>query len=91
MTRLDVINELLRYEDIEGLLSMGAPNDEYETEAERIADRIGEAEEGTSDKITRKVVENIVAVVWKEMFGLSDERARQRQGAFAAIAVRLVP
>jgi hypothetical protein len=42
MTRLDVINELPRYEDIEGLLSMGAPNDEYETEAERIADRIGE-------------------------------------------------
>ena len=91
MTRLDVINELLRYEDIEGLLSMGAPNDEYETEAEMIADRVGEAEERTSDKITPKEVENIVAAVWMEMFGLSDERARQKQDAFAAIAARLAP
>ena len=41
MTRLDLISELLRHEHIEGLLSMGAPDDEYESEAELIADRIG--------------------------------------------------
>jgi len=91
MTRLDLINELLRYEDIEGLLSMGAPDDEYESEAEMIADRVGEAEERTSEKISREEVENIVAAVWKEMFGLSDEHARRRKDAFAAVAARLVP
>jgi hypothetical protein len=69
MTRLHLINELLRYEDIEGLLSMGAPDDEYESEAEKIADRVGEAEKKTNDEITREEVENIVATVWKEMFG----------------------
>jgi hypothetical protein len=91
MTRLDLINELLRHEDIEGLLSMGAPDDEYESEAEMIADRVGEAEEKTNDKITREEVEDIVATVWKEMFGLSDEHARRRKDAFVAIAARLVP
>jgi hypothetical protein len=35
-SRLDLTNELLRHEDIEGLLSMGAPDDEYESEAEMI-------------------------------------------------------
>ena len=90
MTRLDLINELLRHEDIEGLLSMGAPDDEYESEAEMIADRVGEAEQKTN-KITREEVENLGATVWKEMFGLSDEHARRRKDAFVAIAARLVP
>ncbi|MGA2856369.1 MAG: hypothetical protein ABSE40_05840 [Candidatus Sulfotelmatobacter sp.] len=92
MARLDLINELLRHEDIEGLLSMGAPDDEYESEAEMIADRIGEAEENTPNhRIAREEVEHIVAAVWTEMFDLSDEDARKRQEAFASIAARLVP
>ncbi len=90
MTRLDLIAELLRHEDIEGLLSGGAPDDEYESEAEMIADRLGVAEENAPNhRLTREEVENIVATVWKEMFGLSDERVRQRQDAFSAIATRL--
>ena len=92
MTRLDLINELLRFEDIEGLLSMGAPDDEYESEAEMIADRIGDADGISTDhKVTRDEVENIIAGVWIEMFGLSDEDSRRRKNAFAAIAARLVP
>ena len=92
MTRVDLIRGLLRHEDIEGLLSMGAPDDEYESEAEMIADRIGEAEQkALSHRLTWAEVENIIASVWKEMFELSDEDARLRQGAFAAIATRVVP
>ena len=57
-----------------------------------IADRIAEAE-GKADnhRLTREEVENIIAAVWKQMFELSDEHAKRRQGAFAAIAARLVP
>jgi hypothetical protein len=92
MTRLDLINELLRYQDIEGLLAMGAPGDEYESEAQMIADRVDDAERRTPDhKIAREEVETIVAAVWAEMFGLSDEDSRRRKDAFAAIATRLVP
>ena len=91
MTRLDLINELLRHEDIEGLLSMGAPDDEYESEAKMIADRFGEAEMRSGAKITREEAENIVAAVWMEMFSLSDGDAGRRKEAFSAIASRLVP
>jgi cell division ATPase FtsA len=91
MTRRDLIGELLRQEDIEGLLSMGAPGDEYESEVEMIANRISEAEEKAPEhRLTREEVENIIASVWKEMFELSDEDVKQRQAPFAAIAAQLV-
>ena len=88
MTRLDLISELLRHEDIEGLLSMGAPDNEYESEAEMIADRVGAAEK--RGIITKEEVENVIASVWKEMFELSDEEVRHRGESFAKVAARLV-
>jgi hypothetical protein len=92
MTRLDLINELLRHEDIEGLLRLGAPSDEYESEAKMIADRIDETERKTpGHRITRSEAEVIVAAIWNVMFGLSDEDMSQRKDAFASIAARLLP
>jgi hypothetical protein len=35
ITRLQQVTELLRVEDTEGLLSAGAPDDEYDSEAEK--------------------------------------------------------
>jgi len=91
MRRLDLINDLLRHEDIEGFLSMGAPGNEYESEAEMIADRIGEAEDRAADhKVTREKVEEIVTGVWKEMFDLSDDELHRRKEAFASVAARLI-
>ncbi len=69
---------------------MGVPDDEYESEAKMIADRIGETEERGGEKITREEVEKIVAAVWKEMFELSDEDAGRRKEAYSAVASRLV-
>jgi cell division ATPase FtsA len=90
--RLDLTNELLRREDIEGLLAMGAPDDEYEPEAEMIVNRAGEAESNSpSHKITRKEIEAIISAVWKEMFGLSEDQLGQRRPAFQSIAARLAP
>ena len=91
-TRLDLTNELLRHEDIEGLLAMGAPDDEYEPEAEMIVSRVREAESNTpTHKITREEIEAIVSSVWKEMFGLSEDQLGQRRQAFQSIAARLAP
>jgi cell division ATPase FtsA len=92
VSRLDLANELLRHEDIEGLPSMGAPDNEYESEAEMIIDRVGEAESNTpSHRITKEEVEAIIRAVWKEMFGLSEDQLRQRCEAFQSIAARLAP
>ena len=79
-SRLDLINELLKFEDIEGLLSCGAPEDEYESEAEMIADQIGEAEQRASNgKISREEAACIVGAVWKKMFGRSDHQLTLRR------------
>jgi cell division ATPase FtsA len=92
ISRLDRTNELLRHEDIEGLLSMGAPDDEYESKAEMIVDHVGEAEsKAPIHKITKEEVEAIISAVWKEMFGLSEDQLRQRHEAFQSIAARLAP
>jgi hypothetical protein len=91
-TRLDLTNELLRHEDIEGLLSMGAPDDEYEPKAKMIVNRVGEAESNApTHKITREEVEAIVSSVWKEMFGLSEDQLLHRHRAFQSGAARLAP
>jgi cell division ATPase FtsA len=92
MSRLDLKNELLRQEDIEGLLSMGAPDHEYGPEAETIVNRAGEAESNApSHKITKEEVEAIISAVWKEIFGLSEDQPRQRYEAFQSIPARLAP
>jgi hypothetical protein len=55
--RRELINELLTFQNIEGLLSIGAPGDEYESEAEMIANRISEAEHKRSDgKVAKEEV-----------------------------------
>jgi hypothetical protein len=91
-TRLDLTKELLRQEDIEGLLSTGAPHDEYVLEAEMIANRIAEAESKTpGHKVTRKETEAIISAVWRETFGLSEDQLRQRHRAFQSVAARLAP
>jgi hypothetical protein len=88
-SRLDLINELLRLEDIEGLLSSAAPNDEYESEAEMIADRVGAAEhQASGGKVAKEEFASIIAGVWKEMFELSDDQLLLRQEALDAIAAR---
>ena len=90
--RLNLINESLRHEDIEGLLSNGAPNDEYESEAKMIADRMSKAEQtAPSRTLTTEDVTDIITDVWKEMFDLSEDQLMQRRKAFHTIAIRLIP
>jgi len=90
--RLDLTNELLRQEDIDGLLSMGAPVDEYGLEAEMIVNRVGEAESNSpTHEATREEIEAIIRSVWKEMFGLSEDQLLHRHGAFQSVAARLAP
>jgi hypothetical protein len=88
--RLDLMNELLRQEDIEGLLSTGAPDDEYGPEAVMIVNRVGEAESNApTHKVTREEIEAIISAVWEEMFGRSEEQRRQGREPFQSIATRL--
>jgi hypothetical protein len=78
-------------EDIEGLLAMGCPADEYDSEAAMIDNRIAELEWNKEAGPARPQVEQIVAEVWNEMFGpFSDEDLQKRQSAFASVALKIM-
>jgi hypothetical protein len=90
ITRLDQVSELLRTEDIEGLVEIGAPGDEYESEAEMITDRIAAAESASPNgRITKADAIRIIREVWAEMFSLENEDLSRRQDAFEHVAALL--
>lgn len=79
-----VLNEL----DIEGLLSSGASEDEYDLEAVRIAEAVNglPAMEVTEDRVA-----NIIEDVWSAIFGpFFPEDLRARQHAFHLAARRMM-
>jgi hypothetical protein len=80
------VENILREEDIEGLIQLGAPADEYNPEAREIAAAMsrlgGEASE--------EQVVQVVGDVWKEFFDLSPEDIEARGEAFLRVAHRLV-
>jgi len=91
VTRLQLIDELLRTHDIEGLIEIGAPEDEYNSEAKMIAERIGTAEwRVCPQKLSLAQIKEIIRNVWVEMFGLDEEVLGKREDAFEEIAKRLV-
>lgn len=56
------IEEALRAQDVEGLLELGAPRDEYAHEAARIAESVGEpGSEPTEDQLAATIQDVCVA------------------------------
>jgi len=79
-----VLNEL----DIEGLLSSGVPEDDYDLEAGRIAEALNglPAMEVTEDRVA-----TIIEDVWSAIFGpFFPEDLRARQHAFHLAARRII-
>jgi hypothetical protein len=90
ITRFQQGVELLRQGDIEKLISVGAPNNEYDSEAAMITDRIGIAEGASPDgRVSKDQALSIIAGVWAEMFGLSERELALRREAFEAVAARI--
>lgn len=82
------IKEALDAVDIEDLLKLGAPADEYETEARAIVTALRGSKESelTEDKLTA-----VVCKVWLQMFGpFSEEAITKRQNAFRQVARRIL-
>ena len=82
------IKAALNAEDPEGLLAMGAPADEYESEASLIEARIAPA---SADKLDVGQIADIVAEVWNDRFGPFDaDGLNKRHNAFSSVARRLL-
>lgn len=83
---VDAIMAALNEEDVEGLLELGAPRDEYESEAAMIADLL--ASIPRSDR-TEDSIMAAVSAVWGRMFGRSSSDLEARRPSFRRIAQRL--
>ena len=81
------ISELFRLHDIDGLISSGAPDDEYEPEVERIVMAL---EHLSREEASVRAIAEIFAAVWAQMFGGSEEQMRRRRFEFDEIAEKVM-
>ncbi len=84
---MSIIKTILREEDIEGLIQIGAPADEYNSEAREIASAIARFGPNTTKEQLMQAVEE----VWKDSFGpLSGSEIEVRRDAFRRVAQRIM-
>ena len=84
---LSNVHEILRAEDIEGLLALGAPADEYVSEAQQISAAI--AKLPVSER-TEESVAATIALIWAASFDLSPVELEKRVPAIRQTARRLI-
>jgi hypothetical protein len=85
------IKAALDGEDIEGLVAVGCPPDEYNSEASLIESRIAKLTQFGHEPLEEAKVEAIVAEVWNEQFGpFSDEDLQKRRSAFTVVARKII-
>ena len=79
------IDTAIRHKDIEGLLELGAPQDEYSHVARIIADALADITEFTEDNITV-----VFTQVWAKHFNLSEHDIELRFPTIRNIAQYLM-
>ena len=81
------IKSILREEDIEGFIQLGAPADEYDSEARKLECTLSTSGVVLSEEQIVKVLEDL----WNEFFGPFDpEDIGKRRDAFRRVAHRIV-
>jgi hypothetical protein len=85
------IKAILDSEDIEGLLALGCPPDEYDGEASLIESAIAKLTNFGAREMNAEHIEVIVARVWSDQFGPFDQgELQKRKPAFASVARKLM-
>jgi len=87
MITLDMIKRELRQEDIEGLIEMGAPDDEYDSEAQAFFDAVTDL---SQDERTEMNLAAAVSLVWSRFFDLDPEELELRLPALKSAVQRLL-
>ncbi len=84
------IKTALDDEDIEGLLALGCPKDEYDGEASLIESGIAKVTDFGKAKADPAQIEEIIRSIWNEQFGPFDgDELIKRQAGFASVAKKL--
>ncbi len=88
MISVTEVEKILSSEDVEGLLSLGAPPDEYSHEARQVASALEKL--NSINDLKESAIASIVQRVWIESFGpFSDEDLLNRLPVFQKVARRL--
>jgi hypothetical protein len=77
------INSFLQTEDIEGFIELGAPNDEYESEAKDIAQNLTKL---NLKELSFETILEVLSTIWTKNFNLNEEDLEKRQEALDKIA-----
>lgn len=78
------INKILQQEDIEGLIEVGAPSDEYLSEAEAIALMVSNGVEMDAQNL-----ENAIFAFWGNIFNLADNDMNLRRDAIHRVVIAI--
>ncbi len=81
------IASLLKESDLEGYISFGAHDDEYDSEAEVIALALSELDDS---EIDAKNVAAIVSEIWQKSFDLASADLEARYPAIETFAIQLI-
>jgi len=85
------IKHALDEADIEGLLSLGSPGDEYDGEATLIENGICRASDFGKVVIGQSEVEKIISDIWNHQFGpLDSADLERRKPHFAKVAAKII-
>ena len=84
---IDFIDNLLRQGDIEGLIELGAPEDEYHSEAEQIVSALRELND---DEVNSNNIAAIISLIWTTSFNLSEEDLLLRTEAIEQTATQIL-
>lgn len=84
---LSSVHEILRTEDVEGFIALGAPDDEYASEAREIAAAIDNL---SPNERTVEGVAAIIALVWAKSFDLAADELEKRIPAIRQVAQQLM-
>jgi hypothetical protein len=85
------IKAALDSEDIEGLLAIGCPTDEYDGEASLIESKLATASNFGKMPFQLDEVERSVAEVWDDQFGpFAKEDLERRRSAFSSVAKKII-
>ncbi len=82
-----IIDRLLREEDVEGFIAIGAPDNEYSPEAKEIYKGLLSL---NANEHTEIRIASLIAGVWEKYFDLSSEDLQKRSAAFHRIAQGLL-
>lgn len=83
---LHSIQELVATADVEGFIADGAPEDEYETEAELLHSELKDLT--TSELVPEKILP-ILDGIWTSNFSLPSDQLLQRRPALLALAQQI--